>query len=117
MGETSGYLPRGRLDEACQTFGIAYDKAAELSRIDLENAWRFGREAIQLKKEGHLCGGNFGSKNGTKILDWEDLGLPKSRGSEYIKLAMEYELDELIKKHETECKPVDWKIPSLSRYP
>ena len=32
-GESSGYLPRGKLDEACTKFGIAYDTAAQAKRV------------------------------------------------------------------------------------
>jgi hypothetical protein len=32
-GETSGYLPRGKLDEACKRFGIAYDTAKQSVRV------------------------------------------------------------------------------------
>ncbi len=30
---TQGYLPRGKLDEACKRFGIAYDTAAQAKRV------------------------------------------------------------------------------------
>jgi site-specific DNA-methyltransferase (adenine-specific) len=32
-GESSGYLPRGKLDEACKRFGIAYDTAKQATRV------------------------------------------------------------------------------------
>lgn len=32
-GETSGYLPRGKLDEACKQFGIAYETARASSNV------------------------------------------------------------------------------------
>ena len=32
-GESEGYLPRGKLDEACERFGIAYDTASRAKTV------------------------------------------------------------------------------------
>lgn len=65
-GESTGYLPRGKLDEACKRFGIAYDTASQAIRVckAIESCNRLQ----QLGFAHHMAVANH--EDAIKLLEW-----------------------------------------------
>jgi len=65
-GESTGYLPRGKLDEACKRFGIAYDTAKQAVRVcgAIERCNRLH----QLGFAHHMAVANH--DDATELLEW-----------------------------------------------
>jgi hypothetical protein len=75
-----------------------YAKAFELNWAILENAWRLGNDAQQLKSQGHLCPGSAMKKHPPKngsLITWAKLGITSQDGGRLIALRDQYELPEL----------------------